>query len=152
MKIEDAIKQKQFKSLDQKLVINLMYTLSWLTGEQHRYFKQYGISSQQYNVLRILKGQHGKPSSVGLIQDRMLDKNSNASRLIEKLKLKNLVDRTACPSDRRQVDVVITEAGLQLLEEINKSDKQLHQITENLSDEEKKLMSDLLDKLRENKE
>ncbi len=81
LKLEEAIKQKKFKTEDERLVINMVYTSGWLNTEQSRYFKQFGISPEQYNVLRILRGQQPKPASVSLIQERMLDKMSNASRL-----------------------------------------------------------------------
>ena len=152
MKIENAIKQKVFKSESEKLVINLAYTAGWLAGEQHRFFKLYGLSVQQYNVLRILRGQKGNPVSLGLIQERMLDKMSNASRLVEKLKLKKLIDRRVCKSDRRQVEVVITELGLTLLTQIDEARIQMEHITSNLNENEKQIFNQLLDKLRENKE
>jgi DNA-binding MarR family transcriptional regulator len=148
MKLEDAIKQKRFKTEDEKLVINLIYTSGWMAAEQIRFFKRYGISSQQYNVLRILRGQACNPASVSLIQERMLDKMSNASRLIEKLKIKGLVERKECSKDRRQVDVVITDKGMELLAEIDRMDKELHGFCENLELNEKKLLNNLLDKLR----
>lgn len=149
MKIEDAIKQKRFKSEEERLIINLVYTSSWLTSEQSRYFKQFGISVQQYNVLRILRGQQPKPASVSLIQERMLDKMSNASRLIEKLKLKKLVKRSECPSDRRQVDVVITEEGLKLLADMDKMDAHMNEICKSLTQTEMQELNKLLDKFRD---
>lgn len=149
MKLEDAIKQKRFKSEEERLIINLVYTSGWLASEQSRYFKQFGISLQQYNVLRILRGQQPKPASVSLIQERMLDKMSNASRLIEKLKQKKLVKRSECPSDRRQVDVVITEDGLTLLAEIDKQDEYMNAICNSLTQDEMKNLNNLLDKFRD---
>lgn len=148
MKLEDAIKQKKFKTEEERLVINLMYTSGWMASEQLRFFKRFGISSQQYNVLRILRGQSCNPASVGLIQDRMLDKMSNASRLIEKLKQKGLVERKVCSKDRRQVDVVITGQGLDLLAQIDALDHELHGICNGLEGNEKKMLNELLDKLR----
>jgi DNA-binding MarR family transcriptional regulator len=148
MKIEDAIKQKSFKTEEEKLIINLTYTSNWLANEQSRFFKQYGISSQQYNVLRILRGQHPKPASVSLIQDRMLDKMSNASRLIEKLKSKGFVNRKECPLDRRQVDVEITSKGLDLLKEIDTIQDDMNAICGNLDITEKQVLNNLLDKIR----
>lgn len=130
------------------MVINLVYTSGWLSSEQNRFFKRFGISSQQYNVLRILRGQFPNPASVGLIQERMLDKMSNASRLIEKLKQKKLVKRSECSKDRRQVDVLITDDGLKLLEEIDKLNGEMHSICNTLNQTEKKKLNELLDKLR----
>lgn len=148
MKLEDAIKQTAFKTEEERLVINLIYTSGWLSSEQNRFFKRFGISSQQYNVLRILRGQYPNPASVGLIQERMLDKMSNASRLIEKLKQKKLVKRSECSKDRRQVDVLITEDGLKLLEEVDQVNGEMHSICNTLNQAEKKKLNELLDKLR----
>lgn len=148
MKLEDAIKQTAFKTEEERLVINLVYTSGWLASEQTRFFKRFGISSQQYNVLRILRGQFPNPASVGLIQERMLDKMSNASRLIEKLKQKKMVKRSECSKDRRQVDVLITEDGLKLLEDIDKLNSEMHTICNTLNQTEKKKLNELLDKLR----
>jgi DNA-binding MarR family transcriptional regulator len=148
MKLENAIKQTAFKTEEERLVINLVYTSGWLSSEQNRFFKRFGVSSQQYNVLRILRGQFPNPASVGLIQERMLDKMSNASRLIEKLKQKKLVKRSECSKDRRQVDVLITEDGLKLLEDIDKLNGEMHGICNTLNHTEKKKLNELLDKLR----
>jgi DNA-binding MarR family transcriptional regulator len=148
MKLEDAIKQTAFKSEEERLVINLMYTSGWLSSEQNRFFKRFHISSQQYNVLRILRGQYPDPASVGLIQERMLDKMSNASRLIEKLKQKKLIKRSECSKDRRQVDVLVTQEGLLLLEEIDKLSDEMNGICDTLNLNEKKTLNKLLDKLR----
>lgn len=148
MKLEDAIKQTAFKSEEERLVINLVYTSGWLSSEQNRFFKRFHISSQQYNVLRILRGQYPNPASVGLIQERMLDKMSNASRLIEKLKQKKLIKRSECSKDRRQVDVLVTLEGLMLLEEIDKLSNEMNGICDTLNLKEKKTLNELLDKLR----
>lgn len=148
MKLEDAIKQTAFKTEEERLVINLVYTSGWLSAEQNRFFKRFGISSQQYNVLRILRGQYPNPASVGLIQERMLDKMSNASRLIEKLKQKKLIKRSECSKDRRQVDVLVTQEGLSLLEEIDGLNDEMHSICNTLDANEKKTLNNLLDKLR----
>ena len=148
MKLEDAIKQTAFKSEEERLVINLVYTSGWLSSEQNRFFKRFHISSQQYNVLRILRGQYPNPASVGLIQERMLDKMSNASRLIEKLKQKKLIKRSECSKDRRQVDVLVTQEGLMLLDEIDKLSNEMNGICDTLNLKEKKTLNELLDKLR----
>ncbi|TAE87445.1 MAG: MarR family transcriptional regulator [Bacteroidetes bacterium] len=151
MKIEEAIKQKKFKSEEERLIINLVYTSNWLANEQMGLFKRYGISAQQYNVLRILRGQSPNAASVGLIQERMLDRMSNASRLVEKLKQKELVKRNECPKDRRQVDVMITPKGMDLLTEIDGCENEMNSVTNGLVLDEKKLLNQLLDKLRTNK-
>ena len=147
-KIEDAIQQKVFKDPYNKLVVNLLYTSSYLVTSQHAFFKPHGISPEQYNVIRILRGQNGVPTTVSSIQDRMLNKMSNASRLIEKLKQKGLVKREECPNDRRQVDVLITEAGLSLLNYVQQEVESANKKFINLEQEEVNQLNDLLDKMR----
>ncbi len=148
MQLEAAIQQKKFKSEYEKVVINLLYTSGWLQVHQQRFFKQFDISPQQYNVLRILRGQYPNAATVSLVQERMLDKMSNASRLIEKLKQKGFVDRNECPNDRRQVDVKITERGLDLLKAIDNHREDVEQIMASISKTEATQLNNLLDKLR----
>lgn len=148
MKIEDAIQQKEFKDPYNKLVVNLLYTHSYLVTSQHSLFKPHDISPEQYNVLRILRGQNGVPTTVSSIQDRMLNKMSNASRLVEKLKTKGLVKREECPKDRRQVDVMITEKGLELLNVLQAMVETGNKNFVHLDLEEVNQMNDLLDKMR----
>lgn len=148
MKIEEEIKQKKFKSEYQKMYINLVYTANWMNTQQMRMFKEYGLSVQQYNILRILRGQVPNAVNLGLIQDRMLDKNSNASRLIEKLKIKKLVERKESKIDRRQVDILITEKGLDLLKKMDGKVEEAETTYSNLTKQEAETLSDLLDKLR----
>ena len=148
MKIEDAIQQKEFKDPYNKLVVNLLYTHSYLVTAQNTLFKPHEISPVQYNVLRILRGQNGVPTTVSSIQDRMLNKMSNASRLVEKLKTKGLVKRDECPNDRRQVDVMITEKGLELLSVLQTQVENGNKSFVHLSLEEVNELNDLLDKMR----
>lgn len=148
MRIEDAIKQKRFKNPYSKALVNLLYTNSYLITSQGKLFKPYGLSPEQYNVLRILRGQHPEPITVSSIQDRMLNKMSNASRLVEKLKQKNMVSRIECPSDRRQVDITITEKGLSTLTELEEQVDEFIKDTIKLNTEELEQLNTLLDKLR----
>ena len=147
-KIEDAIQQKEFKDPYNKAVVNLLFTHSYLVTSQNSLFKPYDLSPEQYNVLRILRGQNGVPTTVSSIQERMLNKMSNASRLVEKLKMKDLVKREECPTDRRQVDIVITEKGLDLLEVLEKQVESANREMVNLTLEEANHLNELLDKLR----
>lgn len=147
-KIEDAIQQKEFKDQFNKAVVNLIFTHSYLVTAQNILFKPHDLSPEQYNVLRILRGQNGVPTTVSSIQDRMLNKMSNASRLVEKLKLKELVQREECPSDRRQVDVLITEKGLDLLSLLEIQVEEGNRSFVKLTKEEAIQLNDLLDKLR----
>lgn len=148
VKIEDAIQQREFKDQFNKAVVNLIYTHSYLVTSQNVLFKRHGISPEQYNVLRILKGQNGVPTTVSSIQERMLNKMSNASRLVEKLKMKGLVERNECPADRRQVDILITTEGLELLRTIEKQVEETNRKIINLNDDEVEKLNELLDKLR----
>lgn len=150
MSIETDIKQTvPFKTPYHRVMVNLMYTSNWIADSQMRVLKPFGLTLQQYNVLRILRGQHPNPVKVSDITERMLDKMSNASRLVDKLVAKKLVLRTECPSDRRAVDVVITDQGLALLNRLD-----VHQakwdVTQGskLTEEEAVYLSQLLDRLR----
>lgn len=148
MRIEEAIKQKEFKDPHNKVVVNLLYTSSYIVSNQSSLFKPLGLSPEQYNVLRILRGQNGKPITVSSIQERMLNKMSNASRLVEKLKQKDFVIREECPSDRRQVDIMITEKGLAILKELESAVYEFNKQLVNLSEEETIQLNGLLDKMR----
>jgi DNA-binding MarR family transcriptional regulator len=147
--LEEEIKQKTFNSKQQRAFLNVIYTAGFISLEQTRLFKPYKISAQQYNVLRILRGQNGKPASIGLIQDRMLDKQSNASRLIDKLEDKELVLRLVCPNDKRQMDITITSKGLDLLTELDeKVNQQEGKVL--INDEEADFLNEILNKIRNN--
>ncbi|MFL5763785.1 MAG: MarR family winged helix-turn-helix transcriptional regulator [Bacteroidia bacterium] len=130
------------------MLLNIIFTSGWLSSKHAGTLKPYGISAQQFNLLRILRGQHPKPASVNLLIDRMLDKNSNASRLVEKLRLKKLVERTVCPEDRRAVNVIITQKGLDLLAELDKHESAFLKELKTLSEKEAEQLNYLLDKLR----
>ncbi len=150
MKLEEEIKQKKFKDEFQKLALNIMFTGNWLSNQSIKFFKPFGISPQQYNVLRILKGQYPNAISVNSITERMLDKNSNTSRLVDKLVAKNLVERTVCETDRRQVDVAITQKGIDLLIKMESVAEGMNiGFSKKITKEEAKLMNEILDKLRE---
>lgn len=152
MSIENAIQQKKFNSEYEKAVINILYTASWLDGLTIQTLKPYGISPQQYNVLRILRGSHPKVVRLADITERMLDKNSNATRLVEKLRQKNYLQREVCPSNRRQVDISITKKGMDLLAEIDSITYSWIDPVKMLSKTEAQQLNILLDKLRKNDE
>ena len=128
-----------------KAILNIIYTANWISSLQNEFFKPYGISPQQFNILRILRGA-GKAIKVQTIKDRMLERAPNATRLMDKLCTKKLIDRIACPEDRRVVHIEITNKGLQLLKEIDASFKD--DLLHNLSEKEAIQLSDLLDKIR----
>jgi DNA-binding MarR family transcriptional regulator len=118
MKLEDEIQQRKFRNEKQKAVINLFYTSGYLTTLFNEKVKSFNITRQQYNVLRILKGQQPKSASINLIKERMLDKMSDASRIVERLRIKGLLIRAISPSDKRAVDITITEKGISLLRDM----------------------------------
>ncbi len=147
-KIEEAIKQSEFKDSYNKVVVNLLYTHSYLVSFQTTVLKPMDLSPEQYNVLRILRGQQGKPATIAAIQERMLNNMSNASRLVDKLKAKGLVKREECPLNRRKVDVVITAKGLSLLELLEPQINEMNKKSIHLEDQEVAVLNGLLDKLR----
>ncbi len=148
MELEKEIIQRKFHSEFQKAVVNILYTFGWLNGRLSRLLKSHRITLQQFNVLRILRGQHPDPASVNLLIERMLDKSSNASRLVERLRQKGLVQRLVSKNDRRQVDVFITKKGLNLLTKIDKPLNEFEKKTIQLSEKEAKVLNQTLDKLR----
>ena len=128
-----------------KALLNIIYTANWISSQQNAFFKHYGISPQQYNILRILQGA-GEPLKVQIIKDRMIERSPNATRLMDKLCIKNLIERISCPEDRRVVHIQITKDGLGLLNKISKHLKT--DMLENLTEKEAKQLSGLLDKIR----
>ncbi|MCX6351162.1 MAG: MarR family transcriptional regulator [Bacteroidetes bacterium] len=148
MRLEEEIKQKKFKNEYHRLGVNIMFTGAWLKQINIQGLKKFGLTSEQYNVLRILRGQHPKPASVNLIIERMIDKSSNSSRIVERLRIKGFLERNVCPHDRRQVDVVITDKALKLLAVIDEEEFLSEKPLQNLNEEEAEALSDLLDKLR----
>ena len=148
MRIEEEIHQIKFRNGFHKLAVNIIYTHGWLIGKQAELFGKYDITGSQFNILRILRGQHPNPASVGLLKERMLDKMSDTSRLVERLRVKGLVKRELSKGDRRRVDVSITDKGLKLLGEMDKLDQSYDSIFENLNEKEAEKISEMLDKLR----
>jgi DNA-binding MarR family transcriptional regulator len=148
MKLEEAIKQKKFGNEFEKAVVNILYTASWLEGINIQRFKPHGISPQQYNVLRILRGSHPNPVMLGEITERMIDKNSNATRLVEKLRLKGFLKRDICKANRRQVDITITQKGLTLLDSLDVHIDEWQNEHLKIKKSEVQQLNELLDKLR----
>ncbi len=130
-------------------MLNLIYTTNWLTAKQDSLFKDSDITVQQYNVLRILRGQYPNPCSIKLIKERMLDRMSDTSRIVDKLLTKNLLQRNECPNDRRSVNVIISDKGLELLKSLDYVDDLSKQSLKSLSEEEINTLNTLLDKLRD---
>jgi len=148
VRLEDEIQQKKFKSERQKAVINLLYTSGFLVNLFSNKAKGFGITRQQYNVLRILKGQQPNGASVNLIKERMLDKMSDASRIVERLRIKGLVVRGASKKDKRSVDIGITEKGLNLLDIMEHDIDSIESMFHEFTSRELEQFNSLLDKSR----
>ncbi|MEO7988078.1 MAG: MarR family transcriptional regulator [Chryseolinea sp.] len=149
MSLENDIKQEKFATEYQKATINIMFTSGWLYNRNASHLKPHGITPEQFNVLRILRGSHPKKMMLSDITSRMIDKSSNCTRLVEKLRIKGLVSREICENNRRQVDIGITPKGLSLLSKIDKDSEQLLEFTKTISQTEAKELNRILDKLRE---
>jgi len=148
MKIEEEIKQTKFRNPHHKATLNLIYTASWLESKNKDFFKPFGITNQQFNILRILRGQHPNKISGAEIKERMLDRNSDVSRLLDRLITKKLAVKTQCPNDKRAADIAITEKGLHLLKQLDDKMDQTDSSAINLTAGEAVKLSNLLDKCR----
>ncbi len=149
-RIEEEIHQSAFKNEYLKAKINIMYTALMLNSELNALLKPYNISMQQYNVLRILRGARPGPTSIKIITSRMLDKMSNASRLVEKLRKKGLVERTLSDEDKRRANVIITQQGLDLLDEtVELTEDHFIEKIEVIGFEKAILLNEILDALRD---
>jgi DNA-binding MarR family transcriptional regulator len=145
--LEERIKQSKFLNEKHKTIASILYTCSLLTAHLEEVLRKYGITLQQYNVLRILRGQQPNPCTVNLIRERMLDKMSDASRIVERLRKAELVERVPSTKDRRAVDVIITKKGLAVLAQLDKLQDKLQQPLQLLSDKDAKTLNDLLEKI-----
>jgi len=148
MKIEDEILSSKFEDNYHKAVINISYTYSWMSNLMRSHFERYNLTSQQFNVLRILRGQSPKPATINMIKERMLDKMSDASRIVDRLVQKELVSRCTNNNDRRAVDIHITDKGLELLRKMDDEFKTADLFNHSITEEEANTLSDLLDKFR----
>ena len=149
MKIEEIIKSNTKISLAKKTLLNMMYTQNCTAERFNEVLKAYDLSAEQFNVLRILRGQKGNPANMSVIQERMIAKTSNTTRLVDKLLLKELCTRKVCPENRRKIEVLVTSKGLDLLAEIDpKIDEFESKWVENLTTEELQILNNLLEKLR----
>lgn len=131
-------------------MINLLYTYGWTIEKIKDFLSREDVTHQQYNILRILRGSHPKPLSTLQIRERMLDKMSDTSRIVDRLVLKELVAKRVCAADKRLVDVTITDKGQALLKRLDEAGHEMDAIVQNLSEEEAEHLSALLDKLRQN--
>lgn len=149
MKIEDKIKSTVALDLSKKIILNIIYTNNILSEKFNDVLKPYDLSGEQYNVLRILRGQKGKPANMCVIQERMVAKTSNTTRLVDKLLLKELVTRNVCPNNRRKIEVLITQKGLDVLAELDpKVIAHENELSTNFTKQELEQLNNLLEKYR----
>lgn len=147
MSIEKDINQSKFRSEFQKVIINVLYTYNWLANQNKPIFEKEGLTMQQFNILRILRGSK-EPLSTLQIRERMLDKMSDTSRIVDRLVIKGLVKKNVCKADKRLVDVTITENGRKILAKLDKQEEKMDEIVNSLSEAEARQLSKLLDKMR----
>lgn len=149
MKIEDEIKSSKPLDVSKKIILNILYTENMINEKFNEVLKPHDLSGEQYNVLRILRGQKGNPANMCLIQDRMVAKTSNTTRLVDKLLLKDLVTRNVCPENRRKIEVAITQKGLDVLSDLEPK-VVIHEnyFSKNLNTEELEKLNELLEKYR----
>jgi DNA-binding MarR family transcriptional regulator len=148
MGIDQDIQQSKFRSEHQKAGVNLIYTYNWVSERTREVFAAEDITPQQFNILRILRGSLPKPLSTLQIRERMLDKMSDTSRIVDRLIAKGLVKKCVCKSDRRLVDVIITDKGKKTLERLDERQDELDNVMGKLTKKEAVVLSDLLDKIR----
>lgn len=148
MGIDQDILQSRFRNEHQKAGVNLLYTYGWVMERTKELFASEDITPQQFNILRILRGSFPQPLSTLQIRERMLDKMSDTSRIVDRLITKGLVKKGTCKTDRRLVDVIITDKGKKMLERLDKRQDELDNIIGNLSEKEASVLSELLDKIR----
>jgi len=148
MGIENDIQQTSFRNEFQKMGINIIYTANWLNEKMGQILSTEDITQQQYNILRILRGSD-VPLSTLKIRERMLDKMSDTSRIVDRLIVKGLVEKTACIKDKRLVDITVTKKGLQLLEKLDVLNEHIDSILKGVNEKEATTINQILDKLRE---
>lgn len=152
MSIENEIQQAKFRNPHQKAAINLIYTVAWMRDKTKCIFEAEDITPQQFNILRILRGSFPQPLSTLQIRERMLEKMSDTSRIVDRLITKGLVKKLVCKNDRRLVDVIISDKGKKLLERLDARQDEIDGVLNNLSEKDANILSDLLDKLRDGDE
>ena len=149
MGIDQDIQQAKFRNPHQKAAINLIYTLSWMREKTKAIFDAEDITPQQFNILRILRGSFPQPLSTLQIRERMLEKMSDTSRIVDRLIAKGLVKKLTCKNDRRLVDVIISDKGKKLLERLDARQDEIDGVLGNLSEKDAITLSELLEKIRE---
>ncbi len=150
MSIEDAIQQREFRSEHHKALLNILFTHNYLIGKINDLLKAYGVTRQQFNVLRIIRGQQPNAAGINLIKERMIDKMSDASRIVERLRIKGLVSRAASEADKRAAQIRLTSKGEELLQEMDCPVTDFGNELLLLSEDEAKVLNSLLDKIHSN--
>lgn len=148
MRLEDEIIQEAFRNEHHRLAVNLLFTHGWLVLRYEHELRSYGITLAQYNILRILRGRSPLPATVTVLKERMLDKMSDASRLVDRLEKKALVLRSPSPEDRRRIDVSITPKGLALLAELGAIECRLDESLSAIDEADARTANEILDRLR----
>jgi MarR family transcriptional regulator, 2-MHQ and catechol-resistance regulon repressor len=148
MGIEKDIHQEKFTSAKQKAMLNIMFSYGWVVERIRDFLASEDITHQQFNILRILRGSHPQPLSTLQIRERMLDKMSDTSRIVDRLIVKGLVKKGTCAKDKRLVDVTITDRGQKLLKKLDAHTNHIEAIMGGLSEKDAEMLSSLLDKLR----
>ena len=149
MRIEREIRQKAFKNEYLKAHVNILFSSSWIRKQLTQWLWPFDISPQQFNILRILRGKYPESAMLKELTEKMIDKMSNTSRLVEKLRRKKMVERTIPKNDRRKVNIIITERGLEVVEEASKAvERKIIYSMQALSTEETEVLNELLDKMR----
>ncbi len=149
MGIDKDIQQQRFRNVYQKASINLIFMIGWMRDRTKHIFEAEDITSQQFNILRILRGSFPQPLSTLQIRERMLEKMSDTSRIVDRLIAKGLVKKLTCKADRRLVDVIITDKGQKLLERLDTRQDEIDAVLKNLTEKEAETLSNLLDKARD---
>lgn len=148
MKIEEEIKESKFRDHYQRVIVNLLFTSNWMQSKLQNFFKDYDITTQQFNILRILRGQQPNKISGVEIKSRMLDRNSDIPRLLDRLLKKKLIEKSQCASDKRAGEIAITQTGLDLLARIENDFNEMERNALGISEQEALQLSNLLDKCR----
>jgi MarR family 2-MHQ and catechol resistance regulon transcriptional repressor len=148
MGLQEEIKQSKFRSAYQKAFINILYTNNWLVEQTRLMLQGEELTKQQFNVMRILRGSNPEPLSTLQIRERMLDKMSDTSRIVDRLVKKGFAHKQTCKNDKRLVDIFISEDGLEKLKVLDSKESLIEKSMANLTEEEANLLSNLLDKAR----
>lgn len=147
MGIEQDIQQPNFRNEFQKMGINLLFTANWLNEQIGKILSEEGVTQQQYNILRILRGST-KPLSTLKIRERMLDKMSDTSRIVDRLIAKELVVKNTCEKDKRLVDITLSPKGLSLVNQLDRYNDRIDALLKGINESEAKLINQILDKIR----